>query len=631
MNPIVGSHTSNQDKNVRSISPTTTNNITDATYEPGNTGSSINDNLSYIETTDVDGNSKLIFYTKFAINGNFMYVFPYSNDPISGGEMPHPIYKIDLTNKTRSIYTNTTIPGELGNIVIYNNYMYIVYYLPDSNLFRIAQISLVPSGTPTVDLNWYEINTLSIHVYLNVYNTFLYISGMDTPPQTGTKVIKINLTDVESPSYTKNEITVVTTDDAYHLGSQLLGTHIYNDDLYLAYMGKYISKVNLSDTSLGITIQFYFGIDSDYEINTFFIYNDCIYMFILDPYYIYHKILKLNMTNQNLTIWRDCPILKCIKIDGNYIYATTSTQTVNKVMRFDVSSLPDGGGDPGGGAPGGGIGGGGSTDHFFINDPFTISQTANIYSNNLPYVTLSTYDYILDIDINSVWDSMNDLFEDRRFMTEFNDVEGASADILSNLVLLNVNRTKLSALLEHNNTVTITSNMQNVYSTYINVFNTIDTSKQLTGFRFLEIVATKVFGHAKTKIAIENSEEYYMNDYVDADTAVNSLIGQITKGLYNSVITMKNEIMNEYIQTDRIEDNANDAPISNIEIDGSLRRFMEYNFNDTVWEFPIYFQTTLATTGDDSISELNNGPIVGGVQLINGSVNVPILLRFYKG
>ena len=271
------------------------------------------------------------------------------------------------------------------------------------------------------------------------------------------------------------------------------------------------------------------------------------------------------------------------------------------------------------------------SDHFFINDSFTISQTANIYSNNLPYVTLNTYDYILDIDINSVWDSMNDLFEDRRFMTEVNDVEGASADILSNLVLLNVNRTKLSALLEHNNTVTITSNMTNVFSDHSYVYNTLDTTKQLTGFRFLEIVATKVFGHAKTKIAIENSEEYYMNDYVDANTAVNSLIGQITKGLYNSVITMKNEIMNEYIQTDRIEDNANDAPISNIEIDGSNRRFMEYNFNDTVWEFPVYFQTTLATTGDDSISELNNGPIVGGVQLINGSVNVPILLRFHKG
>ena len=262
------------------------------------------------------------------------------------------------------------------------------------------------------------------------------------------------------------------------------------------------------------------------------------------------------------------------------------------------------------------------SDHFFVNESFTISQTANIYSNNLPYVNTDIYDYILDININGVWNSMNDLFEERRFMTEttYNDV--ANYDY----VHLNVNREKLAGLLETSNTVLISSTQTSVITSHSSVYNTLSGSSELAGFRFLEMVATKVFGHAKTKIAIENADEYYVNDYIDANTSVNSLIGQISKGIFNSVTNLKHELMNEYIQTDRIEDNSENAVLTNI--NGYPRPFMYFNFNDTVWEFPIVFHTDLATTGDDTINELNNGPDVGGARLANGSVNVPVLLRF---
>jgi hypothetical protein len=55
---------------------------------------------------------------------------------------------------------------------------------------------------------------------------------------------------------------------------------------------------------------------------------------------------------------------------------------------------------------------------------------------------------------------------------------------------------------------------------------------------------------------------------------------------------------------------------------------MDFNFNDTVWEFPIRFYTELTATGEAIMNELNNGPDVGGARLANGVVNVPILLRF---
>ena len=286
-------------------------------------------------------------------------------------------------------------------------------------------------------------------------------------------------------------------------------------------------------------------------------------------------------------------------------------------------SDPNGGG--GGGIPGGGMGmggGGGSTDHFFINDPFTISQTASIFSQSLAVPFTNQYDYILDININGVWSSMNNLFAERRFMTEFtyNDSNYDS-------VHLNVDRTSLASLLTTASVVSISSDNESIYLDHAGVYGTLDNqTDQLAGFRFLEIVATKIFGHAKTKIAIENSNEYYINDYTDANTAVNSLIGQIAKGIFNSVITKKVDIMNDYIATDRLEDNTHNAPL--IDINGYPHPFMEFNFNDTVWEFPIVFHTELSSTSNSSIGELNTGPDTGGARLVNGVMDVPVLLRF---
>ena len=266
-----------------------------------------------------------------------------------------------------------------------------------------------------------------------------------------------------------------------------------------------------------------------------------------------------------------------------------------------------------------------TTDRFFINESFTISQTASLYASNLPLPTLDEYDYILDINVtDGSWSGMGDLFSEKRFMTETN---GEDDFTNYNTVHLNVNRSRLADLLETAIGVSITSNKTEVASRTA-VYGTLDTSaKQLAGFRFLEIVATKVFGNAKTKIAIENNEDYYVNNYDDDDYAAsNSLIGQIAWGIFNSANSKRNDVFNQYVLTDRIEDNANDATLTDVE--GYPRLFMDFNFSDTVWEFPIMFYTDLESTGDTIMEELNNGPNVGGARLANGVVNVPILLRF---
>ncbi len=264
------------------------------------------------------------------------------------------------------------------------------------------------------------------------------------------------------------------------------------------------------------------------------------------------------------------------------------------------------------------------SDRFFINESFTISQTASLYASNLPLPTLNEYDYILDINVtDGLWSGMDDLFSEKRFMTETNGEDDFTE---YNTVHLNVNRTRLANLLETTIGVSITSNKATVTSRSV-VYGTLDTSaKQLAGFRFLEIVATKVFGNAKTKIAIENNEDYYSNDYNDDYNSTNSLIGQIAWGIFNSAHSKRNDVFNQYVLTDRIEDNANGATLT--DVDDYPRPFMDFNFNDTVWEFPITFYTDLESTEDAIMEELNNGPNVGGARLANGVVNVPILLRF---
>ena len=527
-----------------------------------------------------DANDTLITTTSnplgLLLYNGFLYVTHYNIQGNGTGTYDNTITKINLSDNSETTWI-TADKGLQGptSIIMYNGYIYV------GNLAGfISKISL-DDNNPTIDNTWFTLPHPTIFDILE-YNGYFYVTGDE-----------FGRFDISTKTYQ----TLVSQSDGYYMT-------LDSNFIYIA--GPFPKKYNLLT-----------GTSEDLSINIqavkFIIYNNTLY----GTNFGTNTIDEINLTTNTLTQWKSTGSFP-VNIINNTNYFYTSNFQNSSISRL---VLP-GGGAGGGGAGGGGGGGGGSTDHFFVNESFTISQTANIYSNNLPYVNTDIYDYILDININGVWNSMNDLFEERRFMTEttYNDV--ANYDY----VHLNVNREKLAGLLETSNTVLISSTQTSIIASHSSVYGTLSGSAELTGFRFLEMVATKIFGHAKTKIAIENADEYYVNDYVDANTTVSSLIGQIAKGIFNSVTNLKHELMNEYIQTDRIEDNSENAVLT--DINGYPRPFMYFNFNDTVWEFPIVFHTDLATTGDDTINELNNGPDVGGARLANGSVDVPVLLRF---
>lgn len=528
------------------------------------------------------------------VHNGFLYVTHF-NIGGSSGTNNNTITKINLSDNSETTWiTSDNGLSAPTSLLIHDGFIYVANMMNAQNSGFISKISL-DNNNPTIDNQWFTLPNKPIFDILE-HGGYFYVTGLEFG--------RINIA-------TKSYELLVSTSSPY----------------YMSLDGNYIYVASNSPFKYNLTTGTHENFTTNTQTTKFFMYNNTLYGLNMAS----GGITQMNLLTNVHTTWKTTGTLPVnITITNNYFYvANHQGPTISRLVPpggggggSDGPSGPSNPGSSGGGIPGGSMGGGGTTDHFFINDPFTISQTATMFSQSLAVPYTNQYDYILDININSVWASMNNLFTERRFMTEF-----THNDSNYDFVHLNVDRTSLASLLTTANVVSISSDNESIFLDHAGVYGTLDNQNgQLAGFRFLEIVATKIFGHAKTKIAIENSNEYYINDYVNANTAVNSLIGQIAKGIFNSVITKKIDIMNDYIATDRLEDNTHNAPLINI--NGYPHPFMEFNFNDTVWEFPILFHTELTSTSNSSIGELNNGPNVGGARLVNGTVDVPVLLRF---
>lgn len=253
-----------------------------------------------------------------------------------------------------------------------------------------------------------------------------------------------------------------------------------------------------------------------------------------------------------------------------------------------------------------------SSDSFFINNPFIISQNAQIYSETLTSTT-SNYDYILSINIREgPFTTPNSLFNTRTYQQNVGNQNNPGENLVD--INLAINTDMLNLILYSVNSVNISSTMNNVIQQP--AYNTLITSSdQLLGLRFLEISATKIFGHAKARAAIANDTDFYL-----PYSSSGSLIQQISDGINNSIVNKKLDIFNYYVTYDRIELNPNNDAISPI----------NFNFDNTNWEFPIYYTTVIGNNNSGAnLSLLSNGPNVGGNQLINGMLSVPILLKLH--
>lgn len=272
-------------------------------------------------------------------------------------------------------------------------------------------------------------------------------------------------------------------------------------------------------------------------------------------------------------------------------------------------------------------------DAFFVNNPFDVYQNGKFYAQN-NVVTESGYDYIFTINIASTvsnevtglsgLSTMNALFQTRRFKQATSNINNSEENKYN--VELAINHTVLNELLYNRDAVQISSSMSDVTSRSA-VYGTLLSGEKRLGLRFLEVVATKVFGHAKARAAIANDSDFYRPDAVSS-----SIINQVAQGMDSALTTLKNDIFNMYVGYDRVQLNTADLadPTSqHNDVDG----FVNFNFENTNWEFPINFHSTVLDDGTDGANmvEIGEGPNVGGAKLSSGSMTVPILLRFHLG
>jgi hypothetical protein len=263
---------------------------------------------------------------------------------------------------------------------------------------------------------------------------------------------------------------------------------------------------------------------------------------------------------------------------------------------------------------------------FFINSPFTVTQNASLYAQNGLTATISSYDYILNINVTAAGFSGNQLFSYANYQQGLLNNGIVNTNSLNNVALnLAFNNTVLNTFLLGNYT-NITSANSNVTNTF--AYNTLNTANQQLPFRILEIVATKIFGSAKAQSAIYNDTDFYA-----PFTVANSMLNQIQNGINNVIqnTQMQLNIFNIYVGLDRIETQTT----NNVNSTNDVTLPANFNFQNTIWDFPIFLQVNLFDasvvngTAYSNLALLNNGPNVGGVQLASGSMNIPLLVRFY--
>lgn len=188
-------------------------------------------------------------------------------------------------------------------------------------------------------------------------------------------------------------------------------------------------------------------------------------------------------------------------------------------------------------------------------------------SNEGTILDETNYDYI--IDINS-----NNLFDNKYYQLNPNNTNEVNIvlDMNQEIFLESLNNTKMK-------------NMGSALSLGIESGLSYET-------RLLEILALKIFGHAKARAAIYNDTDIINNASNNLFNRFNELIIEHSVDIFNQYIYSKN---NNY---------------NNIE---------NFNFSNHKFAFPIHLKGSLDVN--------KNGPVGGINQIINGKYNIPLLVR----
>ena len=221
-------------------------------------------------------------------------------------------------------------------------------------------------------------------------------------------------------------------------------------------------------------------------------------------------------------------------------------------------------------------------------------MSTSIFINNILSIGGSKYadtlfdnDYTLVVDINNI----NSLFNSASYIQN-NDIYDISLTINNSSSFVN-----WELLFNNQSITTMEIGKSNL------TFGTLNpTRSEKIGDRFIEIIAHKLFGHGQARSAINNDNAFYNHD------------NQIWDHLSNIVSANANDIFNQYVLSERYNQDMNNYP-DNTSI-------IPFNFVDLNFEFPLLLK------GRINSSLYMNGPNVNGTQIINGQYNIPILIKF---
>ena len=228
------------------------------------------------------------------------------------------------------------------------------------------------------------------------------------------------------------------------------------------------------------------------------------------------------------------------------------------------------------------------THTYFFNDMMTIDRNTSLFVTN-PIDEGTNYDYVISLN-NYI---LADLFDTKTYQQNINDIDNVDINFVINQSIFNDSFNSTSM------------------STTRSLINGVEQTTDI-GTRILEILALKIFGHAKARAAIAND-----SDIID------NLSSQLYNHFNNVVQNHKYDIFNQYVNYDFPDLNANDSLIT-----------QDFNFDNDIISFPgllsghLYDNSSGVQTGISSF--LNNGPTSGiqnDTQLIDGVYNVPILFK----
>lgn len=239
----------------------------------------------------------------------------------------------------------------------------------------------------------------------------------------------------------------------------------------------------------------------------------------------------------------------------------------------------------------------------FVNNAFVVNQNTNTYTQ---YVDQGTYDYIFNINMNPMAESLTDLFINATYIQNSLDVNNYNI----NLVLSNTTHVNWYLI---NNQNIITIEIGNSTTGFLTLNSDIP---QTFGERLLEIVAHKIFGHGQARVAISNDSEFFTHD------------AQLWNHLVNTVATnsFRHDIFNQYVDIGRYTNRINEGNYDDI------NQYINFNFNSLSIDFPMYFIGNILLNNNLLYSQANlfqNGVNVGGTTLVNGLYNIPILIKMH--